>query len=59
MASELNEYLRLPTVKTNDPLSWWQDNRQTYPTLHRMALDYLSCPGAYLVNGIHLEFTTQ
>jgi len=29
--SELDEYLRLPTVKTNDPLAWWQDNHRTYP----------------------------
>lgn len=43
--SELDEYLCLPTVKTNDPLAWWQDNRRTYPMLHQMALDFLSVPG--------------
>ena len=48
--SELDEYLRLPTVKTNDPLAWWQDNRRTYPTLHWMALDFLSVPGWYFIH---------
>src|SRR6267154_2441771 len=43
-SSELDEYLRLPTVKTIDPLVWWQNNRRTYLTLHRMALDFLSVP---------------
>jgi hypothetical protein len=33
------------TVKTKDPLAWWQNNCRAYPMLHRMALDYLSVPG--------------
>lgn len=43
-SSELDEFLRLPTVKTKDPLAWWQNNCRVYPMLHRMALDYLSVP---------------
>ena len=31
-----------------------QDNRHTYPTLHRMALDFLSVPGtSYIFDSIH------
>jgi hypothetical protein len=44
-SSELDEFLRLPTVKTKDPLAWWQNNCRAHPMLHRMALDYLSVPG--------------
>jgi len=43
--SEINQYLRLPVEHVMDPLGWWVHNRQTYPNLSRMALDYLSIPG--------------
>jgi hypothetical protein len=46
-ATELDEYLRLPVENVKDPLKWWYHNRFLYPTLHRMALDYLSIPGKY------------
>ena len=42
---ELDEYLFLPIDKVKDPLKWWYVNRQVYPQLSRMALDYLSVPG--------------
>ena len=43
--NELEEYLALPVEKVKDPLKWWYDNRNVYPRLSRMALDYLSAPG--------------
>jgi hypothetical protein len=44
-ASEIQEYLSLPVENVKDPLKWWTDNKNVYPNLHRMALDYLSIPG--------------
>ena len=46
--SELERYLSTrsdPTV--SDPLAWWHDRRTMYPRLSRMALDYLTVPGAF------------
>jgi hAT family C-terminal dimerisation region len=42
--SELDEYLCKPVENVADPLKWWYSNQFMYPTLHRMALDYLSVP---------------
>jgi hAT family C-terminal dimerisation region len=44
-STELDEYLRLLVENVKDPLRWWYGSRFLYPTLHRMALDYLSIPG--------------
>ena len=44
-STELEEYLRKPVENVKEPLKWWIANRHVYPTLHRMALDYLSIPG--------------
>ena len=44
LPDELQEYLRHPVEKVADPLKWWVNNKNLYPTLHRMALDYLSIP---------------
>jgi hypothetical protein len=43
--SEIDDYLRLPVEPVSDPLKWWNDNCHMYPSLSRMALDYLSVPG--------------
>ena len=43
--SELDEYLRRPVENVPEPLKWWINNAHIYPTLSRMALDYLSIPG--------------
>lgn len=43
-SDELEDYLRQPVEKVSDPLKWWVNNRDTYPTLYRMTLDYLSVP---------------
>ena len=45
-STELEDYLRKPVEKVKEPLKWWVANRHVYPTLHRMALDYLSIPGS-------------
>jgi hypothetical protein len=44
-ASEIQEYLSFPVDNIKEPLKWWVDNKNVYPNLHRMALDYLSIPG--------------
>jgi hypothetical protein len=42
--SEIDEYMNRPVENIVDPLKWWTDNRQVYPNLSSMALDYLSVP---------------
>jgi hypothetical protein len=44
-ASEIQEYLNHPIKNIKDPLRWWVDNKNVYPNLHCMVLDYLSIPG--------------
>ncbi|EPZ36066.1 HAT dimerization domain-containing protein [Rozella allomycis CSF55] len=44
--SELDEYLNQPTVDaTIQPLNWWKSNELMFPTLSKMAKDYLAIPG--------------
>lgn len=52
-SSEFNEYLQKPIKNVKEPLKWWVANCYVYPNLFRMALDYLSIPGIFL---IHLFF---
>jgi len=47
--SEIQEYLSLPVENVKNPLKWWEDNKHIYPSLHRMALDYISIPGTYYI----------
>ncbi|GBE87594.1 putative AC9 transposase [Sparassis crispa] len=42
--NEIDDYLAAPLENVQDPLKWWYDNRQAYPKLSRMGLDYLSIP---------------
>ena len=42
---ELDAYLQKPMERIKDPLQWWVNNKSSYPSLSRMALDYLSIPG--------------
>lgn len=45
---ELERYLAEPCKQIDgDILKWWYGQRDTYPRLSRMALDFLSAPGAY------------
>jgi len=43
--SELDNFLSTDPEHVTDALAWWYKNRDVYPRLHRMALDYLSIPG--------------
>lgn len=42
---ELSDYLSSPLEKVRDPIAWWWTHRDVYPTLSKMAFDYLSIPG--------------
>lgn len=48
LRDELSVYLSAPCERPEqgDALRWWARNAATYPRLSRMALDYLSIPGA-------------
>jgi hypothetical protein len=43
--SEIDEYLAQSVEDVKDALSWWYKQRHAFPTLSRMARDYLSIPG--------------
>ena len=45
-ATEVSKYLNSPLVPLmrGDPLPWWKDNADEFPTLARMARDILSIP---------------
>ncbi|SJL07249.1 uncharacterized protein ARMOST_10592 [Armillaria ostoyae] len=43
---DLDRYLSTDTELTDNPLMWWKEKQSMYPCLSRMALDYLSIPGA-------------
>jgi hypothetical protein len=45
---ELDIYLGSDTEETDDPIGWWIDNAYRFPTLSRMALDYLNIPGKFI-----------
>jgi hypothetical protein len=42
---ELDRYLVDDVIKVNDPIKWWLAKSSLFPSLSRMALDYLSIPG--------------
>lgn len=46
VANELDAYLGVDIVPCMDPVAWWHENRRTYPNLSRMAISYLTIPGA-------------
>lgn len=46
IAWELEQYLSTAVESAPDIIAWWWQNRDTYPNLYRMALDYCSAPGA-------------
>ena len=52
-ADELDDYLAAPLEKVRDPLQWWWDHRTSYPTLSKMAFDFLSVPRESI--GVHLR----
>ena len=46
---KLDRYLSTDPEHTADVLLWWAERKHLYPCLSRMALDYLSIPGAYFI----------
>jgi hypothetical protein len=48
LLDELDRYLSTDPEHAPNPLAWWRERRKMYPTLSRMALDYLSIPGMYI-----------
>ena len=50
VADELDIYLKSPVanIAVCDGISWWYSEKETYPHLYQMALDYLSIPGTLL-----------
>jgi hypothetical protein len=42
---EIENYLSKPRLNSikSDPLNWWKENKETYPQLTDIALEYLSC----------------
>ncbi|XP_044465415.1 zinc finger BED domain-containing protein RICESLEEPER 1-like [Mangifera indica] len=59
--SELDLYLmdlKIPSVEEFDILAWWRTNSQKYPTLARMARDYLAMPistSGFTLDSCHLS----
>lgn len=45
LRDELDRYLSTDPESVDNVLLWWHGKRATFPTLSRMALDYLSIPG--------------
>jgi len=43
---ELDMYLSTGVKNISDALAWWHEHRAMYPWLSRMAMDYLTIPGA-------------
>jgi hypothetical protein len=48
-SDEFHDYLRnspykVANLKTYNPITWWNDAAEDYPTLHRYALDTLAIP---------------
>ena len=55
MSDELQHYLAADVEDVKDRLKWWHERRRIFPELSRMARDYLSIPGEYLVF-LHLSY---
>ena len=47
---ELALYLGTELENITDPVQWWHEKKATYPRLSRMALDYLSIPGTFILS---------
>ena len=52
MQDEITLYLSTSTgtEDVSDGIRWWCRKKEIYPQLSRMAIDYLTIPGMYLVN---------
>lgn len=52
LRDELERYLSTDPESVEDVLLWWHGKRATFPHLSRMALDYLSIPGMFILSCI-------
>ncbi|KAF5334089.1 hypothetical protein D9758_018506 [Tetrapyrgos nigripes] len=63
LRDELDKYLDSDPEAVEDVLAWWYGKKKTFPCLYRMALDYLTIPGALttvtLFNKSNLTFHCQ
>jgi len=53
---ELERYLTADIEDVKDGLKWWHEKCAVFPRLSRMARNYLSIPGEYLI--LHLSSGT-
>ena len=44
-SKKLDLYLKADPEKVTDPLAWWIEQRDIYPQLSCMAIDFLTIPG--------------
>jgi hAT family C-terminal dimerisation region len=54
---ELERYLTADIEDVKDGLKWWHEKCTVFPRLSRMARNYLSIPGEYLI--LHLSSGTE
>jgi hAT family C-terminal dimerisation region len=54
---ELARYLSTGPEAVDDVLMWWYEHSAMYPCLSRMALDYLTVPGASRSFKLSVKFT--
>jgi len=47
LGSELDRHLSTDVEHVTDAIGWWHERHHTYPSLSRMALDYLTVPDMY------------
>ena len=47
VSDELTAYLEEDREKVTDVVGWWNQKKQVYPRLARMALDYHNIPGEF------------
>jgi hypothetical protein len=53
---ELDIYLSSDTENCDNPFKWWDDRRDRFPNLARMAIDYLAIPGEYHMKLLELIY---
>ena len=49
LRDELDRYLSTDPEHVTNAFEWWYERRSVYPRLHRMALDYHTIPGKFIV----------
>ena len=49
LRDELDRYLSTDPEHVTNAFEWWYERRSIYPRLHRMALDYHTIPGKFIV----------